>query len=310
MPLHIETPLIESLPLGRIGGRQVWLKLDALQPSGSFKLRGIGHACETYARQGKRRFVASSGGNAGIAVACVGRQLSVDVTVVVPRSTTAHAQALIREQGAELIVHGEVWDEANALAQSLLGEGDAFVHPFDDPLLWEGHASLVDEVAQAGLRPDAVVLSVGGGGLLAGVVQGLERQGWTDVPVIAVETEGAEALARSLEAGRRVVLPAITSVATSLGARQVCEQAFMLAQRHDVRSAVVTDAQALDACLRFLDDHRLHVEPACGAALALAYGPAAVLQGLERVLFVVCGGTTSTLGQLQQWQAAAARQGR
>src|SRR5256885_6093005 len=103
------------------------------------------------------------------------------VTVVVPQTTTEHARALIRAQGAELIVHGAVWDEANALAQSLLGAEDAFVHPFDDPLLWTGHSTLVDELAAADFKPDAVVLAVGGGGLLAGVVQGLERHGWTDV---------------------------------------------------------------------------------------------------------------------------------
>lgn len=308
MPLHQETPLIPSPVLGQACGREVWLKLEALQPCGSFKLRGIGHACETLARQGRRRFIASSGGNAGIAVAYAGRRLSIPVTVVVPRTTTAHAQAQIRAQGAELIVHGAVWDEANALAQSLLDADAAFIHPFDDPLLWEGHSSLIDEVAAAGLRPDAVVLAVGGGGLLAGVVQGLQRQGWSGVPVIAAETAGADSLARSLAAGRRVTLDAITSVATSLGARQVCEQAFALAQQHPMRSAVVPDRQALAACLRFIDEHRLHVEPACGAALALAGAPSPALQGLQRILVIVCGGTTNTLAQLQQWHAAAAAQ--
>ncbi|CAB5674315.1 Phenylserine dehydratase [Delftia tsuruhatensis] len=305
MPLHIVTPLIESPALGQANGSEIWLKLDLLQPSGSFKLRGIGHACETLARQGKRRFIASSGGNAGIAVACAGRQLGIPVTVVVPQTTTEHARAQIRAQGAELRVHGAVWDEANVLAQSLLGAQDAFVHPFDDPLLWQGHSTLVDELEAAGFKPDAVVLAVGGGGLLAGVVQGLLRHGWTDVPVIAAETAGADSLARSLALGRRVVLDGITSVATSLGARQVCRQAFDLAQSHPVRSAVVTDARALDACLRFIDDHRLHVEPACGAALALAYGRSPALSGFRRVLVVACGGTTSTLAQLQQWHAAA-----
>ncbi|MDR3016747.1 pyridoxal-phosphate dependent enzyme [Delftia acidovorans] len=305
MPLHTFTPLILSHALSHADGPEIWLKLDALQPCGSFKLRGIGHACEILARQGKKRFVASSGGNAGIAVAYAGRQLSLPVTVVVPQTTTEHARALIRAQGAELIVHGAVWDEANALAKSLLGAEDAFVHPFDDPLLWAGHSTLVDELATADFKPDAVVLAVGGGGLLAGVVQGLQRHGWSDVPVIAAETAGADSLAQSLAQGRRVMLDRIASVATSLGARQVCQRAFDLAQVHPVRSAVVTDAQALDACLRFIDDHRLHVEPACGAALALAYARAPALQGFKRVLVVACGGTTNTLDQLQTWHGAA-----
>ncbi len=136
-------------------------------------------------------------------------------------------------------MHGLSFQEANAHAQSLLGPQDAFIHPFDDPLLWEGHASMIDEVARAGLRPDCVVLSVGGGGLLSGVVAGLRRQGWDDVPVFAVETVGADSYAQSLAAGERVELPAIASIATSLGARKVSEHAFDLARAHPIRPVVV-----------------------------------------------------------------------
>lgn len=225
MTLHIETPTLESLPLSRAAGRRIWLKLDALQPPGSFKIRGIGLACEEYARQGKRRFVSSSGGNAGIAVAYAGEQLSIPVTVVVPETTTEHAKALIRQYNAEVVVHGDAWHEANALAQAMLGPADAFLHPFDDPLLWDGHASLIDEAVRAGVEPDAVVLAVGGGGLFSGVVEGLCRNNLDDVTVIATETIGADSFAQSLEQGRRVELDAITSVATSLGARQVSAHA-------------------------------------------------------------------------------------
>jgi L-serine/L-threonine ammonia-lyase len=172
MPLHLDTPLIESHPLSLASGRRIWLKLDALQPPGSFKLRGIGLACETHHARGARRFVSSSGGNAGLAVAYAGRQLDVPVTVVVPTTTTETAIALLRREGAEVIVHGDSWQDANELAQTLVGPADAFLHPFDDPLVWEGHASLIDEVARTGVTPDAVVLSVGGGGLLCGVARG------------------------------------------------------------------------------------------------------------------------------------------
>ncbi|WP_420995759.1 serine/threonine dehydratase family protein [Cupriavidus sp. 30B13] len=306
MPLHIETPLLASFPLSQAAGRSVWLKLEALQPSGSFKLRGIGAACEEYARRGKRRFVSSSGGNAGIAVAYAGRCLSIPVTVVVPESTTERAKDLIRQQGAEVIVHGASWNEANALALSMIGAAEAFLHPFDDPLLWSGHATLVDEIARTAFRPDAVVLSVGGGGLMSGVVEGLRRNQWGDVPVIAAETRGAASLAQSMHAGRRITLEAITSIATSLGAKQVCEQAYALTQRHPVRSAVVSDRAALAACERFLDDHRILVEPACGASLTLAYERAAELEGFDNVLVVVCGGVTATIDNLRAWSQACA----
>jgi L-serine/L-threonine ammonia-lyase len=306
MTLHIETPLIESAAMSSASGapgQSVWLKMEALQPTGSFKNRGIGFACEEYARRGARRFIAASGGNAGIAAAYAARRLKVPMLVVVPETTSARALELLRREGAEVIVHGASFQEANAMAISLLGEADAFIHPFDDPLLWEGHASMIDEVARAGVTPDAVVLSVGGGGLLCGVVAGLRRNGWGQVPVIAVETEGADSLAQSMAAGERIVLPRISSIATSLGARQVAQQAFALSREHPVRSVVVADSAAVDACIRFMDDHRVVVEPACGATLAVAYDAAAGLKEFRNVLVIVCGGVTATVSQLRQWAA-------
>jgi L-serine/L-threonine ammonia-lyase len=304
MTLHIQTPLLESTAFSTAPGQSVWLKMDALQPTGSFKNRGIGHACEEYARRGARRFVSSSGGNAGIAAAYAGRRLGIPVTVVVPDTASARAVELIRREQAEVIVYGASFQEANERAQSMLTEIDAFIHPFDDPLLWDGHASMIDEVAHAGVTPDAVVLSVGGGGLLCGVVQGLQRNGWDGVPVIAVETDGADSLAQSMQAGERVELPRISSIATSLGARKVAGQAFALTRSHPVRSVVVSDAAAVDACIRFMDDHRVVVEPACGASLAVAYDAANQLRDFRNVLVVVCGGVTATVAQLQQWATA------
>jgi L-serine/L-threonine ammonia-lyase len=300
MPLHIPSPLLESRPLGLASAKTILLKMDALQPAGSFKIRGIGHACETHAKNGKRRFISSSGGNAGIAVAYAARQLGLPAVIVVPQSTTQRAKDLIGLEGAQLIVHGESWQEANRHALSLVGETDAFIHPFDDPLLWEGHASLIDEVVEAGEQVDAVVLSVGGGGLLCGVHEGLRRNGLGHVPIIAVETAGADSLARSVAQGAPVELDSITSVATSLGAKRVCERAFELTQTADIRTTVVTDAAAIDACRRFLDDHRVLVEPACGASLALAYEHAPQLEAFQRILVVVCGGIGITAGQLGQ----------
>jgi L-serine/L-threonine ammonia-lyase len=303
MPLHIHTPLIESAPLSRAAGCSVWLKLEALQAPGSFKIRGIGAACEHYASQGAKRFVSSSGGNAGLAVAYAGRHLSIPVTVVVPETTSERAKQLLRLEGAEVLVHGASWQEANALAQSLLGETDAFLHPFDNPLLWTGHASMIDEVAAADNKPDAVLLAVGGGGLLAGVMEGLARNGWGDVPVLAVETHGAASLHAAMQAGQPTALDAVTSIATSLGARQVCSRAFELSQSGLVHSVLVSDKQAVAACSRFLDDHRLLVEPACGAALAVAYDMPDALAGYSKILIIVCGGATASADNLRQWTA-------
>lgn len=303
MALHIETPLLNSRALSLHSERAIWLKLEALQPPGSFKIRGIGLACEEYARRGASRFISSSGGNAGIAVAYAGRQLGLPVIVVVPETTSQRARALIAQEGAEVIVHGAAWQEANALAQSMLTPQDAFLHPFDDPLLWQGHAGMIDEVARAGLKPDAVVLSVGGGGLLAGVAEGLQRNGWDDVALVAVETQGAASLAAAVAAREHVTLPAVTSIATSLAARQVCAQAFAISQTRLLHSVVVSDQAAVDACQRFITDQRLVVEPACGAALAAVYGKVQELAPYRNVLVIVCGGVTATTQQLDHWTA-------
>ena len=301
MTLHIDTPLIESRSLSELTGRSVWLKLDALQLPGSFKIRGIGHACETYLAQGARRFISSSGGNAGLAVAYAGRLLRVPVTVVVPETATERAKELLFLENAEVIVHGVSWQEANDFARSLIGAADAFLHPFDDPLLWQGHATLVNEVFRSGLRPDAVVLSVGGGGLLSGVVEGLHRNGWSDIPVFAVETAGAASFHEASKAGHPVELEQITSIATSLGAKRVCEKAIQWSRDHPIHSVVVSDQSALSACEHFLTDHRILVEPACGASLAMAYENAPELERFGTVLVVVCGGATSTIDQIREW---------
>lgn len=311
MPLHIETPLLRSRRLSNLADKAVWLKLEALQPTGSFKLRGIGAACEEYQRRGKTRFVSSSGGNAGLAAAYAGRILGVPVTVVIPRSTSAHAKALLEQEGATVIVQGAVWSEANRYAHDLIDDSTAFLHPFDDPLVWAGHATLIDEVVRAGAEFDAVITSVGGGGLLAGIAEGLERNGLGKVPMIAVETEGANCLAEAMASGVNRPLAHITSVATSLGANMVCEQAFNISQARDVRSLVVSDLEALEACEQFLLDHRVLVEPACGASLAAVYSPQRrqCLTGFEAPLVVVCGGATVTYDKIREWKAAAARNG-
>jgi len=288
--LHVETPIIESIPLTRRVGQRVWLKMEALQPTGSFKIRGIGFACQRHLESGCRRFVCSSGGNAGLAVAYAGRHLSVPVTVVVPLSTTERARALIRDQGAEVVVTGRSWQEAHGHAQTLLDEDVAYLHPFDDPLIWEGHASLITEALSSGLEIGTVVLSVGGGGLLCGVAHGLHDASRADMAVVTAETVGADSFNQSVQAGELVVLDRISSVATSLGAKKVAAKALEVSAQFKVVPRVVTDREALDACLQFADDHRVIVEPACGAALALAYMGDGVLQQGGDVLLIVCGG--------------------
>lgn len=315
MPFAVVTPLWESEPLSRALGAAVYLKMEALQPVGSFKIRGLGRACAARVAAGARRLVCSSGGNAGLAVAYAGRRLGVPVTVVVPRTTSAWARDRIRGEQAEVIEHGAAWAEAHAYALSNMSEESSYVHPFDDPEIWAGHAPMIVEAAEQGPRPGAVVVAVGGGGLLCGVLSGMHAVGWHDVPVLAVETAGAASLAAAVEADALVTLPRITTLATTLGAATVAAEALAWTRRHAVTPWVVTDTDAVRACERFVDDHRVLVEPACGAGLAAVYDGAAPLRALQgsssasaaaagSVLVIVCGGAGVSLALLRAWAEA------
>ncbi|NWX51677.1 SDSL protein, partial [Steatornis caripensis] len=203
----------------------------------------------------------------------------------------------------------QVWDEANRRALELAATEDCVsIHPFDHPLVWQGNASLVRELKDSlETKPDAILLSVGGGGLLAGVVAGLHQVGWQDIPIIAAETWGAHSFHEALAAGRLVSLPDITSVAKCLGAKTVAARALECSRECQVISQVVEDTEAVRAVEQFLDDERMLVQPACGATLAVLY--TGRLQQLQRegrlqtplasVVVVVCGGSSIQLAQLR-----------
>jgi L-serine/L-threonine ammonia-lyase len=300
MPLHIETPLIISDILSDLVNKDIRLKLDALQPSGSFKIRGVGFACEYFAHRGAKSFLSSSGGNAGMAVAYAGKKLGIPVRVIVPETTSAQSISLLKKDNAEVIIHGSSWLEANELAQSLLSDETAFIHPFDDELLWSGHSTIIDEIRATDFKPDLIILSVGGAGLLAGVIKGLLNNKWEDTPIMAVETFGAASLNNSLKKGETVELDKISSLATSLGAKKVSEGAFKLACAHNVKSVLTSDLDTLLACENFLLDHKILVEPACGAALSPVYNQLDELETFSKILVIVCGGSTMSIDDIRE----------
>lgn len=300
---HINTPLLESTGMSKRLGTTVYMKMENCQPSGSFKIRGIGHLCQKLASESKG-VVCASGGNAGMATAYAGRKMGVPATILVPSSTPQLVVNRLQDQGATVTRKGKVWDDANAEALRLAdANGLTYVPPFDDPLLWEGHSTLVKEVAGVlgpGVKPGVVVVAVGGGGLMCGIIQGLQSVGWSDVPILAMETVGADCFNLAIKAGKIITLDDITSQAACLGAKTVCQKAFDYSQSKEVNviSEVVTDQQALQAMETFLDEERVLVEIACGAALAAVYsGVITRLQATGRlpvslgpVLVVVCGG--------------------
>lgn len=297
--LHVRTPLIHSRVLST-PTQKVLLKLENTQPSGSFKIRGHGYLCSTAAQEGVRHFVSSSGGNAGAAVAYAGRQLGIRVTIVVPESTPQFMKERLREEGAQVVVHGKVWDVADEYAQQLAAEHDSLhISPFDHPRLWTGHATLIDELAeQLENKPAAVVVSVGGGGLFLGIAEGMRRNGWDDVPIVTAETDGAHSFAKMVEAKEVVTLPEISSIAKSLGALAVSEKcAEWVRHGRTIIPRVVSDREAVEACSLLAVKHRMLVEPACGAAIAALKGIS--LEGT--IVVVVCGGNMTCPSLLQQW---------
>jgi L-serine/L-threonine ammonia-lyase len=302
--LHIETPVLQHPALDTLLNKDIYFKMECYQPAGSFKIRGIGALCQHHQVSGAERLVSSSGGNAGLAAAYAGRKLGLPVTVVVPSTTSTLAKERIAAEGAEIIIHGSVWDEADAHARRIVEEtASGYIHPFNHPVIWEGHATLIDEAAQQIPRPDAVLVAVGGGGLMCGVLQGMHRNGWQDVPLLAAETEGAASFAASVAAGERVELGAITSIAKTLGAKQVAQDAFDWTKKHTIHPVTVSDADTVDACLRLADDLRVITEPACGAALAPVYNQTGYIDDYQSVLVVVCGGSGVTIEQLLTWRS-------
>ncbi|KAJ8606461.1 hypothetical protein MRB53_040920 [Persea americana] len=306
----------EAMDRDTFGGiNRIFLKLENLQPSSSFKSRGIGNlilrAIEEQKLSNDTRplhFHASSGGNAGLAAITAANMLGYPATIAVPITTEDSMVAKLRAAGAsDVIVHGSNWFIADSyLLETVMkkaeesGEKAVYVPPFDHPLIWEGASTIVSEVRRqipSQEAPDGIVCSVGGGGLFCGIMQGVEREGWSEkTRVLAVETVGADSLAQAVEKGELVKMSEITSVAKSLGAPIVAQQAFTEALKPNVTNMVIEDAEACASAWRFADDERFLVEPACGAAVALAYDGRLkkYLKNFSpesKVVIVVCGGS-------------------
>lgn len=301
---HIKTPLLKGK---KINDTQIYYKLDNLQPSGSFKDRGIGHMINTLVKTGKvNHLVTSSGGNAGHSVACCGERLGIPVTCFVPTTTSQYMIDKIKSRGTNIVIGGANWNEADAKAKELLAkekDAAAYIPPFDNPLIWAGNSTIIDEIKEdMNEVPDAVALSVGGGGLLVGCQQGIERHNWK-TKIFALETEGAASFAAAKKAQKVVSLEKIDSIATTLGALAVTPAALISSVFTE--SLICTDKDAVEACLKFAHEERILVEPACGAALSLldsSNSNKKLLQGLKSLVVIVCGGSAVNLDLLAIWK--------
>ncbi|XPS79377.1 Aspartate ammonia-lyase [Ascochyta lentis] len=316
----VETPLRESYALSEAAGCRIFLKLENLQPSGSFKSRGIGNyilrRLEELPAGSQPHIFASSGGNAGLAAVHSARALNLNCTVVVPTATSALMVTKLRAAGAyDVISHGAAWRDADMyLREHVMPyyEGATiYCPPFDHPDIWTGNSTVMHEIAgqmPSGSAPDVIICSVGGGGLINGICQAMDDINMYTPTILAVETAGADSLAASLSAKEVVTLPKITSQATSLGCVRVTDRTFKYSQRSNVRSVVLPDSVAAMGCWRLADDERMMVELACGVNVALCYdGRLEKALGRpvkpdDKVVIVLCGGSNVTSGMLCEWR--------
>lgn len=287
--LYHKTPLISSRFI-----KGVFYKMECDQPSFSFKLRGMERLCRFHIERGVKSFVASSGGNAGYSLAYVGQQLGVVISVIVPSSTSSFMIDKIKGLGAKVEVFGNVWDEANIRALDVSTKtGAVFVSPFDDPLLWNGHSIMIDECASQMEKPDHLIVSVGGGGLLCGILEGLKRNHWSDVKITTAETQGAASFYESWKAQKVIELEEINTIANTLGAKRITKKALSLAKEFQVNPLLVSDSEAVKATKLFYTETSKKVEPACGAALSVPLLFPEYFDENDRVLAIVCGGANT-----------------
>lgn len=315
----VQTPLRESYALSEAAGCRIFLKLENLQPSGSFKSRGIGNyilrRLEELPRGSRPHIFASSGGNAGLAAVHSARALGLDCTVVVPTATASLMVSKLRAAGAyEVIQHGAAWKNADTyLREHVMPYAQTetiYCPPFDHPDIWQGNSTVMHEIAAQlpGSTPDVIICSVGGGGLINGICQAMDELCMYTPTVLALETAGADSLAASLKARELVTLDKITSQATSLGCARVTDATFKYGQRSNVRSVVLPDAEAAMGCWRLADDERIMVELACGINVALCYdGRLEKALGRpvrpdDKVVIVLCGGSNVTSKMLYEWR--------
>jgi threonine dehydratase len=273
-----------------VEGARLSLKLECLQVSGSFKSRGASNkVLSLSATERGRGLVTASGGNHALGVAYAGRRVGAPVRVYLPVSTPEAKGEKLERWGAEIIFEGEVWDDANAAAQRAAErEGLTYVHPFADPDVIAGQGTVGLEILKQFSAVDTVLVSIGGGGLIAGIATALKGRK-PGVRVIGVEPTGAPTLKRSVEAGHVVELDAIRTDANTLAPRRTEQINLDIVREHVDDIVLVEDRDMRDAARWLWFEMGLGVELAAGAPVAAlrtgAYRPSRD----ENLCAVVCG---------------------
>ncbi len=291
-------PHVRRTPVLRVNGADVGLggielvfKLEFLQHTGSFKARGA--FTHLLSRQcGAAGVVAASGGNHGAAVAYAAERLGVRATIFVPGVASAAKLARIRDYGADLRIVGERYDDALLASEAFVAESGALaIHAYDQPETLLGQSSVGLELEQDAPDLDALLVAVGGGGLIGGIAAWYRGR----VPLIGVEPELSPTLNHALAAGRPVDAPAGGVAADSLAPRQVGQLMFPLMQRYGAGSVLVSDAAIVRAQRTLWRVLRVVVEPGGAAAFAALQSGVWRAQAGRTVGVLLCGANTTAV---------------
>jgi len=287
--LH-RTPLWRSASLSRMAGREVHLKCELFQKTGSFKPRGMLNKLFTLdARQREAGVITFSAGNAAQGLAYAAAIAGARATVVMPAAASPTKAQATRDYGAEVILHGSAAECFDRCMELVDERGLCFVSSFDDPVLITGHASLGVEILEDLAEAEVVLAGIGGGGLISGLAVALRSAG-SEARIIGVEPSGAPAMHRSLAQGAPVRLEAVETIADGLGAPFAGEHTFAVVREHVERVVLVSDQQIREAMALLMARCKLLVEPAGAAALAgLMFAEVEVPEG-AKVVCVLSGG--------------------
>jgi threonine dehydratase len=292
------TPIMRAPPVRHPtpGQGDLWLKLESLQIAGSFKARGAVNRLRQLAPADLARgLVTASGGNHGLGVAYAGWLASVPTTIVLPSSTPLEKHTGLRGWGADILVHGSVWDEANqaALAIADRPDGPVYIHAFADPDVIAGQGTIGLEILEDLPDVDELIVAIGGGGLISGISVAAKSIR-PSVRIVGVEPVGAPTLYESLRAGHLVELPEITTTAGTLAPRLSVPITFDIIQRLVDEIVLVSDDDMRQAARWLWDELHLAVELS-GAAAVAAVLKARAGQRPGRVCALVCGAGTDGL---------------
>ncbi len=271
-------------------GFELVMKLECLQVTGSFKARGAISKLTSLAPAAVARgLVTASGGNHGAAVAYAGWVAGHPATVFVPDNVSPLKAQKIRSWGARLEVAGAVWDESNRVAlEHAARDGLTYVHPFADPAVMAGQGTIALELLEQDPDVDTLLIAIGGGGLIAGMAIAAKALK-PDIRIIGVEPVGAPTLHASVQAGRVVELPEITTTVPTMAARRTEPVNLAIVQRHVADILLVTDDEMRAAARLLWLEHGLAVDLSGAASLALLTSGKFRPRPGEKVCALICG---------------------